>query len=89
MDRLLPCKRKIENGLKSVLARIANNLFRQALNGDTTASIFVLKTRGRWSERIEIDRVDQPDVIIIDTTDRKGPDDYSDEELAAIIGSEK
>ena len=80
---------EIENGLKSVLGRIANNLFRQALNGDTTAAIFILKTRAKWSERIEIDRVDQPNVIIIDTTDKKDPDDYSDEELAAIIGSEK
>ena len=80
---------EIENGLKSVLGRIANNLFRQALNGDTTAAIFILKTRAKWSERIEVDRVDQPNVIIIDTTDKKGPDDYSDEELAAIIGSEK
>ena len=80
---------EIENGLKSVLGRIANNLFRQALNGDTTAAIFILKTRAKWSERIEVDRVDQPNVIIIDTTDKKGPDDYSDEELAALIGSEK
>ena len=82
-------RHELDNGLKSVLGRIANNLFRQALNGDTTAAIFILKTRAKWSERIEIDRVDQPNVIIIDTTDKKDPDDYSDEELAAIIGSEK
>ena len=82
-------RHELDNGLKSVLGRIANNLFRQALNGDTTAAIFILKTRAKWSERIEVDRVDQPNVIIIDTTDKKGPDDYSDEELAAIIGSEK
>ena len=78
---------EIENGLKSVLARIANNLFRQALNGDTTAAIFILKTRAKWSERIEIDQINQPNVLVIDTSDRRPLDDYTDEELLGLATS--
>ena len=78
---------EIENGLKSVLGRIANNLFRQALNGDTTAAIFILKTRAKWSERIEIDQINQPNVLVIDTSDQRPLDDYTDEELLGLATS--
>ena len=78
---------EIENGLKSVLGRIANNLFRQALNGETTAAIFILKTRAKWSERIEIDQINQPNVLVIDTSDQRPLDDYTDEELLGLATS--
>ena len=83
-------KQELESGLQTVLGQIASNLFRQALDGDTTAAIFILKTRAKWSEKIEIDRLDQPGTLVIHTSGRS-PDDYTDEELVAIIeaGREK
>ncbi|MHB1910413.1 MAG: hypothetical protein ACYCQJ_16330 [Nitrososphaerales archaeon] len=73
-------KIELECGLQEVLSRIATNLFRQALAGDVTASIFVLKTRAGWSEK---------SVHVLEAvTAPRDPDAYSGEQLLQIIGGE-
>lgn len=42
--------RAIEKGRSQGIGTIANTLFQQAQNGNLTAAIFFLKTRGRWAE---------------------------------------
>ena len=79
---------ELETGRASMLADIASTLIKKALDGDVTAAIFILKTRAKWSEKIEIDNLNQPGVLIIDTSDKRTMDDYTDEELLAIINSE-
>lgn len=36
-------------------AKIAGNLYNKAMNGDTAAMIFWLKTQARWSEKHEVE----------------------------------
>ena len=47
-------KKEIAGGQDEVTARISHGLIGRALQGDNTASIFYLKTRGRWSTRTEV-----------------------------------
>lgn len=44
----------LERGQVQGLEEVANQLFEQAMNGNTTAMIFYLKTRGGWSEKMNI-----------------------------------
>lgn len=77
---------ELETGRASMLADIASTLIKQALHGDVTAAIFVLKTQAKWSEKIQVETNQPGQVLIIHTDD---PHDYTDEELVAIINSEQ
>lgn len=41
-------------GLSYGISRVAGALFENAINGDTSAQIFFLKARAKWSDRIEL-----------------------------------
>lgn len=43
----------IKSGQAKGIAKIANALFQKATNGDTTAMIFFLKARAKWSDKPE------------------------------------
>lgn len=47
-------KQELDVGLAESCANVANTLLQKALNGDTTAAIFFLKARAKWSERVEV-----------------------------------
>ena len=43
---------ELENGLSNMINEVANALYRKGVDqGDTSALIFILKTRGRWREK--------------------------------------
>ena len=43
---------ELETGLSNMIGEVANALYRKGVEeGDTTALIFILKTRGRWREK--------------------------------------
>lgn len=41
---------ELDNGLHEAVAKVAGSLFKNALDGNITAQIFYLKTRGGWRE---------------------------------------
>ena len=45
--------RAIKAGQARGIAKIANALFQQAIEGNTTAQIFYLKARAKWNDRPE------------------------------------
>ncbi len=49
---------------------MASNLYSKAMAGDTTAMIFYLKTRGRWSEKPALGDSDNPLVVQTDALDQ-------------------
>lgn len=61
--------RAYREGKADVLSQVAENLVRRALDGNITASIFYLKTRGGWSEvsrhEIKTETSDGPTEIVI------------------------
>lgn len=58
-----------KKGKSTALAKVAQNLVQKALDGNITASIFYLKTRGGWSEtnrtEIAMESNDGPTEIVI------------------------
>ncbi|MBF0119986.1 MAG: LuxR family transcriptional regulator [Desulfobacterales bacterium] len=48
----------IKRGRSKGISTIANKLFEDAKNGNTTAQIFFLKTQGEWRECVKLDKVD-------------------------------
>jgi hypothetical protein len=52
------------------VANVASNLYSKAMAGDTTAMIFYLKTRGRWSEKPALGDSDNPLVVQTDALDQ-------------------
>jgi hypothetical protein len=43
---------EIDNGLANMINEVANALYNKGVNqGDTSALIFILKTRGRWTDK--------------------------------------
>lgn len=68
-------KEEIETGVVDILGQVVGTLFKQALAGDTTALIFIAKTRLGWSEktRVEISSPsDDPKRVIYRGTDETG-----------------
>lgn len=43
-------------------AQVAGRLFQKCLDGDTASMIFWMKTRARWSEKIELDHSGKLDI---------------------------
>ena len=78
-------RQDLDDGKAEVLGKVAQTLYQKALDGDVTSCIFILKTKARWSERIEVDAPSQYKTLIIDTSTQRSIDDYSDEELVAIM----
>lgn len=54
-DRQPEVLEQYKKAKSDVLAQVGSNLVMQALQGNIPASIFYLKTQGRWSEKQEID----------------------------------
>lgn len=52
LTRHFPNELKI--GKAEANARVAGVLFKKAMQGDTTAAIFWMKTQGKWSEKVEM-----------------------------------
>ena len=77
-------RQDLDDGKAEVLGKVAQTLYQKALEGDVTSCIFILKTKAKWSEKIEIDRLDQPGTLVIHTSG-KTIDDYTDEEFVAIM----
>jgi len=67
----------IKKGRAQGIERVANALFQQALEGNTTAAIFYLKCRGGWSEKADLTEFLPTPVIKI-----VYPDDESEEEIS-------
>ena len=69
LDRDEKVVRAYREGKADVLSQVAENLVRRALDGNITASIFYLKTRGGWSEvsrhEIKTETSDGPTEIVI------------------------
>lgn len=69
LDRDEDVLRAYREGKADVLSQVARNLVRRALDGNITASIFYLKTRGGWSEvnrhEIKAETSDGPTEIVI------------------------
>lgn len=64
-------KYELETGHQKAVLAMASSLYRTGMSGNVAAMIFWLKTRARWSERVE--------VVV------RRPDEMSDEELDAHI----
>ncbi|MEK9644132.1 MAG: hypothetical protein VW547_01170 [Alphaproteobacteria bacterium] len=58
-----------KKGKAGALAKVAGSLLQQALNGNTTAAIFYLKTQGKWSEKYEIEHSGPEPIVIRTITD--------------------
>ena len=41
---------ELENGHAMAIAKVAESLYRKAVEGDTTSAIFYLKTQANWTE---------------------------------------
>ncbi len=52
------CQEAYDRGIHTINFRIAGTLAQKALAGDNTCMIFWLKTRARWSERVDVARVE-------------------------------
>jgi len=50
-------RKELDHSTAKANATIGGKLFNKAKEGDTTAMIFWMKTRARWSERQEIDNI--------------------------------
>ena len=73
-------KKETSLGRSKATARVAARLYQKAIDGDNTCMIFWLKTRAGWRETERLEVVANPD---------KAMDDYTDEELIAIIEAER
>jgi hypothetical protein len=69
-------EKEIREGRIKANAKIAQTLYKKAIDGDTACLIFWAKTRLGWKE-------DPTTAIQINNqvNNKKGPDDYTDEEL--------
>ncbi len=70
-------REELSIGLADANAQIAGALYRKAIEGDTTAMIFWLKSRAGWRETIQN--------LTLSMDMKKSVDEYSDEELQQII----
>lgn len=66
---------ELDFGLASVNADVGGALYRKAMDGDTAAMIFWLKTRARWSERQEIDHMSSDGTMTPTKIQIVGPND--------------
>ena len=80
-------KQDLDDGKAEILGKVAQTLYQKALDGDVTSCIFLLKTKAKFTERLEIDQINQPNVLVIDTSEQRPLDDYTDEELLALATS--
>ena len=66
-------REEIETGVADILGQVVGTLFKQALAGDTTALIFICKTRLGWSERSRLEILPPPeDKVLYSGTDENG-----------------
>lgn len=48
-------RQELDTACAKANAQVAQRLYKKCLDGDTTSMIFWMKTRGKWSEKIEYD----------------------------------
>ncbi len=66
-------REELSVGLADANAQIAGALYRKAIEGDTTAMIFWLKSRAGWKETVRHESDGPGAVLVIDTSDRPDP----------------
>lgn len=49
------CREELDNGAPRAIRAVAESLYNQALSGNVTASIFFLKARAGWSEKLQVE----------------------------------
>lgn len=54
---------ELDNAAVKANTAVGGSLYRKAINGDTSAQIFWMKTRARWSEKSEIEHTIKPPII--------------------------
>jgi len=47
-------REEINSATPEMIRMVADSLFKQALDGNVTAGIFILKARGGWKERVDV-----------------------------------
>lgn len=72
---------ELDNSMAKANATIGGALFNKAKSGDTTAMIFWMKTRARWSERQELDLTSSDGSMT--PSGRTLEDFYADEDVPA------
>jgi hypothetical protein len=58
-------RHELSVGQAQLIAAVAGRLAKSALAGDTTAAIFILKTRGGWSEKVQIEDMRDANLTIV------------------------
>lgn len=69
---------ELDNSTAKANATIGGALFNKAKSGDTTAMIFWMKTRARWSEKQEIDHTNSDGSMRPSVIQLVGPSDSSE-----------
>lgn len=55
---------ELDVGSSKAIARVAQTLFKKAVDGDTASAIFWLKTRARWRETHHVDHTTNGESIV-------------------------
>lgn len=56
---------ELETAAIDATAQVAGKLFQQCMDGNVTAMIFWMKTRGRWSEKSEVEVTGGGGVLVV------------------------
>ncbi|GAD20948.1 hypothetical protein [Acidovorax sp. MR-S7] len=56
---------ELETAAIDATAQVAGKLFQQCMDGNVTAQIFWMKTRGRWSEKSEVEVTSKQGVLVV------------------------
>jgi len=53
-----------KKGRSDAMAKVGASLLRQAVNGNTTAQIFYLKTQAGWRDKVEVEHSGSPEITV-------------------------
>lgn len=63
-------REELDNATALTVTQVAGCLLKKALDGDTPSQIFYLKTKGGWSEKLNIDMNQKINIVEIDSDDK-------------------
>ena len=75
---------RYKKGKAAAVSEIASTLVSKAIDGDMTAAIFYLKTRGGYTDKTQVDNISSDGSM----SPSKPAKEMTDEELARIINGE-